>query len=166
MPHKPSVRAASSLRIVAYAALQAYLGPETQKRRQPSLMTTVREPNDPAQVWRRRYLLNAYEPTYDADQLETAKQYLGRALKRGHWAILNVKLSRIAQMFNGARQSDVGAHQSNVRRNLARAKLPETSVNRNSGHRSGQISVMVFPFSIMPRTMRRKCVAGNASPIY
>lgn len=44
--------------------------------------------NDPSRVWRQRFLLNAYEPTYDADQIETAKKYLEGALWSGHWAIL------------------------------------------------------------------------------
>jgi peptidoglycan/xylan/chitin deacetylase (PgdA/CDA1 family) len=45
-------------------------------------------PNDPAEVLRRRYLLNGYEPTYDADRADTAKTYLEQTMARGHWGVL------------------------------------------------------------------------------
>ena len=38
---------------------------------------------------------------------------------------------------------------------------PESS----SGQTSGRISATPLPLSRMPRTMRRKCVSGSASPI-
>ena len=43
--------------------------------------------------------------------------------------------------------------------------VPAAKVKRNSGQRSGQISGKPLSLSRMPRTMRRKCVAGRTSPI-
>jgi len=45
-------------------------------------------PNDPRDVLRQRFFLNAYEPTYDIDNRELALRYVGNAIKNGHWAIL------------------------------------------------------------------------------
>jgi hypothetical protein len=50
---------------------------------------TVEGPaNDVRDVAKRRFLLNAYEPTYDIDQTETARKYLADAMAHGRWAIL------------------------------------------------------------------------------
>ena len=45
-------------------------------------------PNDPRDVLRQRYFLNAYEPTYDLDGPRPAFRYVRSAIDRGHWAIL------------------------------------------------------------------------------
>ncbi|MEI9988411.1 MAG: polysaccharide deacetylase family protein [Rhizomicrobium sp.] len=45
-------------------------------------------PNDPRNVLRQRYFLNAYEPTYDIDNREMALRYVRKAVNDGHWAIL------------------------------------------------------------------------------
>jgi len=45
-------------------------------------------PNDPRDVLRQRYFLNAYEPTYDIDNRELALRYVRKAINDGHWAIL------------------------------------------------------------------------------
>ncbi len=46
------------------------------------------EPNDPARVVRDRFVLHAFEPTYDADRTDLAIAYVNRAIARGRWAIL------------------------------------------------------------------------------
>ena len=50
--------------------------------------TVVGEPNDPRHVARDRFLLNGFEPTYDADDPRPASAYVQKAVERGHWAIL------------------------------------------------------------------------------
>jgi peptidoglycan/xylan/chitin deacetylase (PgdA/CDA1 family) len=45
-------------------------------------------PNDPRLVTRFRYLLQANAPTYDADEVKPALDYVRRAIDRGYWAIL------------------------------------------------------------------------------
>jgi peptidoglycan/xylan/chitin deacetylase (PgdA/CDA1 family) len=50
--------------------------------------TVEGDPNDPRQVARERYRLNAFEPTYDADDPRPAFAYVQKAVERGHWAIL------------------------------------------------------------------------------
>ncbi len=45
-------------------------------------------PNDPGEVWRKRFRLNAFEPTYEQDATGPAIRYLERAMARGGWAIL------------------------------------------------------------------------------
>ena len=41
-----------------------------------------------------------------------------------------------------------------------------TNMNRTSASTSRCMSAKPFPFRVMPRTMRRKWVSGNASLIY
>lgn len=50
--------------------------------------TVSGDPNDPRAVHRDRYFLNAFEPTYDADDPRPAVAYVDKAVRRGHWAIL------------------------------------------------------------------------------
>jgi peptidoglycan/xylan/chitin deacetylase (PgdA/CDA1 family) len=45
-------------------------------------------PNDPRNVWRHRFRLNAFEPTYEQDETGPAVRYLNRAIDSGGWAIL------------------------------------------------------------------------------
>ena len=50
--------------------------------------TVAGDPNDPRRVGRDRYRLNAFEPTYDADDPRPASAYVQKAIDHGHWAIL------------------------------------------------------------------------------
>jgi peptidoglycan/xylan/chitin deacetylase (PgdA/CDA1 family) len=45
-------------------------------------------PNDPRAAHRDRYRLHAFEPTYDHDEVDLAMDYVGKAVAKGHWAIL------------------------------------------------------------------------------
>ena len=46
------------------------------------------DPNNPKQVARRRYMLNGFEPTYEADSPHPAAAYVAKAVDHGYWAIL------------------------------------------------------------------------------
>jgi peptidoglycan/xylan/chitin deacetylase (PgdA/CDA1 family) len=50
--------------------------------------TVSGDPNNPAEVSRNRFFLNAFEPTYDRDDPHLAARYVDKAIARGHWAIL------------------------------------------------------------------------------
>ncbi len=73
-------RGAAAARAAAY---RAALDPTFLAAR-----TVTGEPNDPRRVGRNRYLLNGFEPTYDADEPEPAYAYVRKAIDRGRWAIL------------------------------------------------------------------------------
>jgi hypothetical protein len=46
------------------------------------------DPNDPHEVFKQRFLLQAIGPTYDRDDPQLAYDYLNRALHMGRWAII------------------------------------------------------------------------------
>jgi peptidoglycan/xylan/chitin deacetylase (PgdA/CDA1 family) len=46
------------------------------------------DPNDPREVAADRFILHAYEPTYDHDDPHLAYRYVNKAIRHGHWAIL------------------------------------------------------------------------------
>lgn len=75
-------------------------------------------PNDPAQVWARRYRLNAYEPTYDIDHVENAVRYLDQALMHGFWAIL--VFHEILPKRMGAGDTSIAVHRAIVEEVLKR----------------------------------------------
>jgi peptidoglycan/xylan/chitin deacetylase (PgdA/CDA1 family) len=50
--------------------------------------TVAGAPNDPRQVRLHRYVLQAFEPTYDRDDPARAIDYVRSAMARGNWAIL------------------------------------------------------------------------------
>ena len=65
-------------------------------------------PNDPSDVVRQRFFLNAYEPTYDIDNRELALRYVRRAIKDGHWAIL--VFHEVVERRHGAGDTSKAVH--------------------------------------------------------
>jgi peptidoglycan/xylan/chitin deacetylase (PgdA/CDA1 family) len=86
-------------RLYAYPCGVTHLGPGAQSegrvryvRALSGEITAARTiegpPNDPRTVWKHRFRLNAFEPTYERDSIRPAVRYLERAIATGGWAIL------------------------------------------------------------------------------
>ena len=71
------------------------------------------DPNDPWQVGRDRYQLQAIAPTYDKDDPELAIAYLRKALHWGRWAILIFHDVLPARLGDG--DTSIAAHQTILR---------------------------------------------------
>ena len=65
------------------------------------------DPNDPRKALTNRYLLNAFEPTYDHDDPRFAGAYVRKAMARGGWAILNFHEVLEARKGEGDTSKDV-----------------------------------------------------------
>lgn len=86
-------------RLFAYPCGVIDLGPGSQQVAEQRYISTLRgrflgaraadgDPNDPRQVSRNRYQLQAVAPTYDADDPALAADYVRRAERMGFWAVL------------------------------------------------------------------------------
>ncbi len=86
-------------RTYAYPCGFTLLGRGTREQRWTNYLKVLRPhflaartvdggPNDPRQTAANRFILHAFEPTYDRDDPVMAYRYVDLAIRRGHWAIL------------------------------------------------------------------------------
>ena len=87
------------------------------------------------------------------------------------WGLQQVRKKGLRDMggtlaSHSAHQIAVGAETLALRMDRSSATALTTTVKASSAHSSGSSSAKVLPLSMMPRTMRKKCVSGSTSPIH